>query len=148
MECTLGRKLNPMGGLSRASLQRPHVRIMSEASRERPVRAVVLHEFQAHIRARPKPIFDAIAERFHPGEEARSLYTADSSAWLVIVQGGHWYRAEYRVIPDDVGSTVEHALVSVATNPKRLGRRSSRRVIEAAPAEFDRLMSSLRAELE
>lgn len=121
---------------------------MLEAPRKRPEDAVILHEFRSHLRVRPRPVFDAIATRFDPGENAQSLYTEDSSAWVVIVQGGHWYRAEYRVIPDDVGSTVEYALVSVAKNPKRLARRVNRRVIEAAPAEFDRLMSSLRAELE
>jgi len=121
---------------------------MPEAPRKRPEGAVVLHEFRSHLRARPRPVFDSIASRFDPGEGAQSLYTADSSAWVVIVQGGHWYRAEFRVVPDHSGSTVEHALVSVAKNPKRLGRRANRRVIDAAPAEFDRLMSSLRAELE
>ncbi len=121
---------------------------MPEAPRERPRHAVVLHEFRAHVRARPRPIFDALAERFHPGENARSLYTADSSAWVVIVQGGWWYRAEYRVIPDDSGSMVEHALVNVAETGKRIGRWAGRKVVEGAPAEFDRLISSLRAELE
>jgi hypothetical protein len=121
---------------------------MPEAPRVRPAHAVVLREFHAHIRARPKPIFDAIAERIHPGENARSLYTADSSAWLVIVQGGWWYRAEYRVIPDDCGATVEHALVNVAETGRRMGRWASRKVVKSAPAEFERLISSLRAELE
>ncbi len=121
---------------------------MPEAPRERPAHAVVLHESQAHIRARPKPIFDAIAQRFDPGDGARSFYTADSSAWVVIVQGGWWYRAEYQVIPDDSGATVEHALLNVAETGKRIGRWASRKVVETAPADFERLITSLRAELE
>ena len=121
---------------------------MPEAPRERPAHAVILREFSAHIRARPKPIFDSIARRFDPGEGARSLYTADSSAWVVIVQGGWWYRAEYRVIPDDEGATIEHALVSVAETARRIGRWSGRKALDTAPAEFERLITSLRAELE
>ena len=108
----------------------------------------MLHDLHSHIRARPKVIFDAISQRFDPGENAHSLFTADSAAWLVIVQGGWWYRAEYRVIPDDTGSRVEHALVNIASTGKRLGRFAGRRVIESAPEEFDRLIRSLRAELE
>ncbi|MCC6270561.1 MAG: hypothetical protein IT190_04740 [Microbacteriaceae bacterium] len=92
-------------------------------------------------------MFDAIAEKFDPGEGAQSYFTADSAAGLVIVQGG-WYRAEYRVIPDDNGSRVEHVLLNVAKTERRLGQGSKRRVIDSAPADFDRLIRSLRAELE
>lgn len=108
----------------------------------------MLHELDGHIRARPRQVFDAIAQRFHPGENAQSAFTADPAAWLVIVQGGWWYRAEYRVIPDDTGSRVEHTLVNVAESGQRLGRLAGRRVIENTPAEFARLLASLRAELE
>ena len=108
----------------------------------------MLHEFHGHIRARPRPVFDAIVERFHPGEDAQSYFTADPAAWLVIVQGGWWYRAEYRVIPDDTGSCIEHALVNVASTGQRLGRLAGRRVIDNAPTDFARLLSSIRAELE
>jgi hypothetical protein len=121
---------------------------MPEAPRVRPEYAQSLHELRAHIRARPKPIFDALAERFNPGEGAQSLFTADSGAWLVIVQGGWWYRAEYRVVPDDFGSLVEYSLLNVSETGKHLARRISRKVVEAAPADFDRLITSLRAELE
>lgn len=109
---------------------------------------MVLHDLHSHIRARPKAVFEAIATRFDPGEGAQSLFTADSAAWLVIVQGGWWYRAEYRIIPDDNGSRVEHALLNIAGTGKSLGRFAGRKVIESAPSEFDRLITSLRAELE
>lgn len=93
-------------------------------------------------------MFDALAARFDPGEGAESYFTADAAAGLLIVQGGWWYRAEYRVIPDDLGSRVEHVLLNIAETGRRLGRFSGRRVIEEAPAEFARLLTSLRAELE
>lgn len=109
---------------------------------------MVLHELRSHIRARPKPVFDAIAARFDPGEGAQSFFTADPAAWLVIVQGGWWYRAEYRVIPDDSGSRIEYALLTVAAKERKIGMFIARRIIESAPTEFDRLVTSLRAELE
>ncbi len=121
---------------------------MPEAPRTRPEHAEVLHEFRAHLRARPRAVFDAIAARMDPGPDAESLFTADPSAWLVISQGGWWYRAEYRVVPDETGSNLEHALLNVAETAHRLGRFTGRKVIEAAPAAFQRLVRELRAELE
>lgn len=108
----------------------------------------MLYELRGHIRARPRAVFDAIAARFDPGAGAHSYFTADHAAGLVIVQGGWWYRAEYRVIPGDTGSSVEHTLLNVAETARSLGRFTGRRVIDAAPSDFDRLITSLRAELE
>ena len=76
------------------------------------------------------------------------MFTADPSAWLVISQGGWWYRGEYRVVPDATGSNLEHTLLNVAETAHRLGRLTGRKVIKAAPADFDRLVTELRAELE
>ncbi|MEO7349384.1 MAG: hypothetical protein ABIW32_05960 [Terrimesophilobacter sp.] len=121
---------------------------MPEAPRERPHESVVLHDLHSHIRARPRAVFDSLKERFDPGESAQSFFTADAAAWLVIVQGGWWYRAEYRIIPDDFGSRIEHVLLNVAGSSRGLGRLAGRRLIESAPAEFERLITSLRAELE
>ena len=120
---------------------------MPEAPRARPEHAVVLHDVHSHIRARPRAVFDAIATRFDPGEDGQSLFTADSAAWLVIVQGGWWYRAEYRIVPDHTGSRVEHTLLNVAETKRRVGK-TGQRLIDATPADFARLMTSLRAELE
>jgi hypothetical protein len=108
----------------------------------------VLHAFHAHLRARPKAVFEAIVAREDPGPDAQSMFTADPGAWLVISQGGWWYRSEYRVIPDETGSNLEHTLLNVAETAHRLGRFTARKVIQAAPAAFDRLVRELRAELE
>lgn len=121
---------------------------MPEAPRLRPEHAEVLHDFRAHLRARPRAVFDAIAARMDPGPDAASMFTADPSAWLVISQGGWWYRAEYRVVPDETGSNLEFTLLNVAETAHRLGRFTGRKVVEAAPAAFDRLVAELRAELE
>lgn len=121
---------------------------MPEAPRARPEYAEVLQDLRAHLRARPRAVFDALAARLDPGPDAESLFTADPSAWLVISQGGWWYRAEYRVIPDEIGSNLEYTLLNVAERAHRLGRFTGRKVVEAAPAAFDRLVAELRAELE
>jgi hypothetical protein len=120
---------------------------MPEAPRARPEDAVSLHAFSAHVRARPKPIFDALDRRFRPVDESGSLYTADPAAFLIIAQGGWWYRGEYRIVPDEHGSNVEHTMLNIARQ-RRLGRFTGRRVIEDAPAQFDRLIKELRLELE
>lgn len=109
---------------------------------------MVLHDLHGHVKARPRAVFDALSARFDPGENAQSFFTADAAAWLVIVQGGRWYRAEYRVIPDDFGSRVEHVLLNISGSSRGLGRATVRRLIESAPADFERLVTSLRAELE
>lgn len=121
---------------------------MAEASRVRPASASVLHVLRGHVKARPKPVFEAIAARLDPGPEAQSYFTADSAAGLVISQGGWWYRGEYRIIPDGNGSHVEHTLLNVAERAHRLGKLAGRKVISGAPAAFERLLAELRADLE
>lgn len=121
---------------------------MAEAPRTRPEHSTVLHILRGHVKARPRAVFEAIAGKLDPGPEAGSFFTADSSAWLVIAQGGWWYRAEYRIVPDENGSHVEHTLLNVAERARRLGRFTGRKEIDAAPAAFERLLAELRAELE
>jgi hypothetical protein len=126
---------------------RRYSRSMSEAPRPRPEGSVVLHSFASHIAARPKPIFEALDRRFRPKEGSESLYTADPAAFLIIAQGGWWYRGEYRVVPDEHGSNIEHTMLNIAS-ARRLGRFTGRKVIEEAPTQFERLIRELRLELE
>ncbi|MEO7147555.1 MAG: hypothetical protein ABIW81_04275 [Terrimesophilobacter sp.] len=121
---------------------------MPEASRTRPAYAEVLHVLRGQVSARPRSVFEAIAARVDPGPGAESHFLADSAAFLVVTQGGWWYRAEYRVIPGEHGSHVEHTLLNVAQHGARLGRFTGRKVINGTPAAFERLLSELRAELQ
>lgn len=121
---------------------------MSEALRSRPARHTVLHTFTAHIKARPKAVFTALDARLDPGTGAGSAYFADPEAFFVVAQGGWWYRAEYRVVPDEYGSNLEHVVVSVAQRGERVALAAGRRVIQTAPLAFHDLVKSLRAELE
>jgi hypothetical protein len=121
---------------------------MPEAPRERPGGYTLLHSFAGHVRARPKPVFEAIDRRLRPPVGAESFYTADPAAFLVIAQGGWWYRGEYRVVPDERGSNIEHYIVNVAQTVHWLGPVTGRKVLKQAPLVFDRLLRQLRAELE
>ncbi len=121
---------------------------MPEAPRSRPASFVVLHTLRGHVRARPAAVFAAIDTRFRPSNESGSLYFADPSAFLIVSQGGWWYRAEYRVVPDEQGSNVEHVMLNVAKTARSLGRFSGRRVVADAPAAFETLLRQLRLELQ
>lgn len=121
---------------------------MAEAPRDRPDGSLVLARLNAHIEARPRPVFDAIARILNPGENARSDYLADPARSLVVAQGGSWYRAEYRIVPDDKGSNVEHVLVNTSGRETRFGKPVGHKHVLAAPAEFATLIAQLRDELE
>ena len=108
----------------------------------------MLRSFRAHVRARPAAVFAALERRLRPGDDAESYYTADPAAFLIIVQGGWWYRGEYRVVPDETGSNVEHVIVNVAQHARALSGITARRVLAAAPADFEALVRRLRSELE
>lgn len=121
---------------------------MPEAPRARPAGTVVLHSLRGHVRARPAAAFDALDARFRPSGASHSRYLSDPVAFLIVEQGGWWYRGEYRVVPDDRGSNVEYVMLNVATTARWLGPFTGRRVIRGAPAQFDTMMRQLRLELE
>ena len=121
---------------------------MLEAPRTRPEKHAVLHTLAAHIRARPRAIFDALDRRLDPGATAVSAYLADANAFFIVAQGGWWYRAEYRIVPDDHGSNLEPVVVNVAQRGEKLALAAGRRVVASAPLAFHDLVRSLRAELE
>jgi hypothetical protein len=121
---------------------------MPEAPRERPENYTLLHSFSGHVKARPRDVFEAIAHRLDPGAGSGSYFTVDPRAYRVIVQGGWWYRGEYRVVPDDYGSHVEHVILNVASRGHKLGAWTGRKVIADAPVEFAKLLRQLRLELE
>ena len=108
----------------------------------------MLRSFAGHVRARPRAVFEAIDRRFRPPDGSRILYTADPAAFLIIIQGHWWYRGEFRVVPDEKGSHIEHYIVNVAQTAHRLGPVAGRRALKQEPLAFERLLRQLRAELE
>lgn len=121
---------------------------MPEAPRSRPASFVVLHTLHGHVRARPAAVFAALDARFRPSGSSDSLYLADPAAFLIVAQGGWWYRGEYRVVPDEQGSHVEHVMLNVAKTARSLGRFTGRKVVADAPVAFETLLRQLRLELE
>jgi len=121
---------------------------MPEDPRKRPARHEVLRSFRGHLRARPAAVFGALDRRLNPGAGASGHYVADSAAFLVVVQGDWWYRGEYRAVPDESGSNLEYAIVNVAQRARPLSRLTARRVLAAAPKEFQTLLKDLRIEVE
>ncbi len=108
----------------------------------------MLHTFSGHVKARPLDVFDAIARRLEPAPGSGGSFLADARSYLVISQGGWWYRGEYRVVPDDHGSHVDHVMLNVSQRAHRLGALTGRKAIARAPAEFAKLLRHLRIELE
>lgn len=108
----------------------------------------MVHTFSAHISARPKAVFAALNARLDPGPLATSSYLADPGAFFIVAQGGWWYRAEYRVVPDERGSHLEHTIVNVAQRGEKAALLAGRRIIAQAPLAFHDLVKSLRAEVE
>lgn len=104
--------------------------------------------YTAHVRARPMPVFEALVDRLDPGPGAHSQFLADPAASLIVAQGGWWYRAEYRVVPDEHGCHIEHTLLNVAKTAHRLGRFVGRKEVEAAPRVFEELVKDLRLSVE
>lgn len=102
--------------------------------------------FTGHLGARPNAVFMALVARLNPGPDA--YFSADPVSSLIIVQGGWWYRAEFRVVPDETGSLVEQTLLNVGQRMHWAGPIVGRKAITAAPADFRRLLRELRDELE
>ena len=121
---------------------------MTDAPRRRPAKHSVLHSFSAPIKAAPRAVFEALDARLSPDAPAGFAYLSDPQGFLIIVQGGWWYRAEYRVIPDDRGTIIEHVVLNVAQVGDRLALAAGRRAIQTAPLAFHELVKALRAELE
>lgn len=121
---------------------------MPAADRQRPDKHTVLLTFSAHLSARPKAVFTALDERLDPGPYATSAYLADPGAFFIVAQGGWWYRGEYRVVPDERGSNLEHTIVNVAQRGEKAALVAGRKIIAQAPLAFHDLVKSLRAVVE
>ncbi|PWB96194.1 hypothetical protein [Homoserinimonas hongtaonis] len=92
-------------------------------------------------------MFELLDERLVAGLGSRAAYYSDSRACLVVVQRG-WSRAEYRVVADDSGSNVEFVLLDISRSQRERGRFTGARMIETAPALFERMLRELRLRLE
>lgn len=120
---------------------------MDAAPLERPLRSTPLMALAGVVHADPDACFHALATALRPAD-AEGAFTADAATRTVIRQGGWWYRGEWRVLEHENGSRVEHELINIARPAHWAGPITGRRVVRAAPGEFQRLLSRLVAELE
>lgn len=109
----------------------------------RPVPGSVLREHQAVVSADPAAVFGAVVEAVRPGSD--SGFATDEAAGLVVVQGGWWYRAEYRVAADAAGARIHLTLVNVASPAHWAGPLTGRAVIRSSARDFGDMVDRVRA---
>lgn len=118
---------------------------MPAAPTVRPEKSTVLREHQSVIAAPRSAVLAALAAAVDPGPE--SSFAVDDAAGLVVVQGGWWYRAEYRVIDDPAGCRVTFTLVNVASPAHWAGPITGRAAIASSARDFGDVISRVRAAL-
>ncbi|GHD42997.1 hypothetical protein D9V29_00415 [Mycetocola manganoxydans] len=118
------------------------------APSDRPSRHTVLRSYAGEIHAEPGAVYAAIKRRLTPPDPDVTRFTADDAERLLVVQGGWWYRGEYRVLPVDGGSRIEHELLNVAGPLHFLGGFAARASVRQSAHVFGRLLTELAAELE
>lgn len=112
-----------------------------------PPKHTVLRSFAGHLEAAPDDVYAALAKHLAPGDETGEHFLADPRTRLIVVEGDWWYRGEYRVMPEDGGSRIEHEVINVAQVAHWAGALTGRSVVAGAPAAFQRLLSDVDAEL-
>ncbi|NQX12804.1 hypothetical protein HQQ80_14290 [Microbacteriaceae bacterium VKM Ac-2855] len=120
---------------------------MDAAPLDRPLRNTTLLALAGVVHAEPDAVFAALAAALHPTDET-GAFTADAATRTIVRQGGWWYRAEWRALPDEAGTRVEHELVNVAKPAHGVGAITGRRVVREAPGAFQQLLTRLVSELE
>ena len=101
---------------------------------DRPTPHTVLRRYVAECVLPPAEALDALAAL---------LPDASRYPGLLVVQGGWWYRAEYRVVPDGARSRIEHTLLNVASPAHWAGPITGRAAIRDAEREFGELVGRL-----
>ena len=119
--------------------------IVPGAPLERPARGTLLRSFAGTVPAPPGRVFEELLARARPTSPEGGSLSTDPVVGLIVVQGGWWYRGEYRVSADPAGSRLELAIVNVAAPAHWAGPLTGRSVLRASPAAFERLVAELGA---
>ncbi|MCU1442505.1 MAG: hypothetical protein JWQ59_655 [Cryobacterium sp.] len=120
---------------------------MKDAELDLPAKRTVLRSFAGHLDAPPDAVYPLLARELAPGDETGGHFLADPGRRLVVVQGDWWYRGEYRVLPEDGGSRIEHEIYNVAQVAHWAGALTGRSVVRRAAAAFQRVLSDIAAGL-
>jgi hypothetical protein len=85
-----------------------------EHARLGSARMKTLAEASGVVARPPAEVFEAVLRRLTGGGHPMRT-EVDRERGFVAVQGGWWYRGEYRVTADPAGARVEHRVVNAAT---------------------------------
>jgi hypothetical protein len=121
----------------------PTSAIVPGAPLERPAQHTPLRSFAGTVPAAADRVFAELERRVRPGRPEGGSFSVDPVRRLVVVQGGWWYRGEWRVLAEGAGSRVEYEIVNVAPTAHWAGPVAGRAVLRGAPAAFDALMAEL-----
>lgn len=121
--------------------------IVPGAPLDRPAKSTPLRSFAGDIAAEPDRVFAALLRRVAPSSPEGGHLSTDPVRRLIVVQGGWWYRGEWRILPDDAGCRIEYEIVNVADPAHWAGPLTGRKELKAAPGEFAALVEELRLEL-
>ena len=103
----------------------------------------MLREHQSVVAAETAAVFSTLAALVDPGPE--SGFATDEPAGLIVVQGGWWYRAEYRVTADPAGTRVSVTIVNVAAPAHWAGPVAGRAALRSSAKDFGDVVERLRA---
>lgn len=117
--------------------------IVPGAPLARPAHGTVLREFAGLVPGSPDSVFAEVLERVRPASPEGGNLSTDPVQRLIVVQGGWWYRAEYRVTADPVGSRLGLSLVNVARPVHWAGPITGRAVLRASGQAFEQLIEEL-----
>ncbi|GGF01464.1 hypothetical protein [Mycetocola zhadangensis] len=117
------------------------------ASIERPPRSTPLRAYAGEIHAAPVDVFAALERHLRAESEGTGI-AVDAAGRFIVVQGGWWYRAEYRVLASENGARIEHELLNVALTAHWAGPLAGQKVLRDSPAAFGALLTAMAAELE
>jgi hypothetical protein len=114
---------------------------------ERPGRHTVLLELDRELAADPARIFPLLVRRVTP-TDGYTKFSVYPHCFTAIMQGGWWYRGEYRVTPAPGGAKVSYTVVNVAQQLHKGGRLISKGIVARSPDAFahhlDAIEDSLR----
>lgn len=109
---------------------------------DRPERHTVLLELEREVAADPARVFPVLVRQIAPtaGYTKFSVYPDHFTA---VMQGGWWYRGEYRVSCAPGGAKVSYAVVNVAQQLHRGGTLTSKRVVAKSADTFARHLDAI-----
>ena len=103
----------------------------------------MLREHQAVVPGAPSTVFQALERQLTPAAPDEVNFLADPDSRLIVLQGGWWYRGEYRVEGDPAGSRISFTLVNVAPTAHWAGPIAGRAVVRDSARAFEELVSSI-----